>query len=166
MSRKTVIELGENPIVVMADKKEDLLAAINDAKRWMTPALKEEIYPALGRLYIVSAKPNEQSEDFKAKFRFYACELENYPGDIVLNAIEEHRGKYFPALNELLDVITSDRRLRARRQQFDALNTCLENWDKSKRECKPVTLEQMQRMDAFVHGHRAAECSTNAQDDR
>ncbi len=152
---------GENPIEVVARNKEDLHVAIKEAERWMQPATAYSIITALAELHMISAKKNQQSEEFKSTFRLYTREFMKFPGDIVLNAIQTSNGKFFPALSEIVQVITADRRLRFRRQHLDALRACLENWDKPKRICNPVTKQQIQRMEALVHGNRAVEHATN-----
>jgi|GEM_PF-4737984 len=155
---------GENPIEVTARNKEELRVAMKEAEQWMLPATNYSIIAALGELYMVSVKRAEQSEDRKATFLLYTRELRKFPGDIVLKGIHSSTGKFFPALNELIQVITADRLLRVRRQLIDAVRTCLENWDKPKRVCNPVTKQQIRRMEALVHGNRAVEHATNNHD--
>ena len=148
---------GENPIDVTAGAKKDVLAALSEVKRWMGPAPPEEILVALGELYMGSVKSNEQSDDRKAKFKLYLRELRKFPGDIALGAVKAWRGKHFPGLAELVNVIILDRRWRQRRRLFEALTKCLEDWDKPKCSRKPVTKEQIARSEAMVRRNREAE---------
>ena len=120
MKWRTVIEQGANPIQVSQGSKTDAEAALYEARAWSTPLTLEASLSLLSQLYLKTVRAGSTDEDFKARMKIYARELERYPADIARDAIQGWRGQFFPTWGELAAVIEADNRLGRRRNVIAA----------------------------------------------
>lgn len=92
---------GENPIKVFGDSLEDAKEGAREAAAWCGSSPEAPIMKALSVLYLVKARPSEGTDDRMAVLSGMSALLKRYPKDLVLKAIEDHRGHFFPKIEEL-----------------------------------------------------------------
>lgn len=140
-SRRTVIEQGQNPYRITSLKRSDAEAALREIRRSLEGPPRDRLLAWLSELYLKTARPGSNDEDFKARLQIYARDLAGFPADIVLEAIRDWRGTFFPAFTELAVKIETDRRLAERRTRIEALELFLAGRQDEKPKGKPVTPE-------------------------
>lgn len=125
----------------------------------------EALVRALSELYLMTARAGEASEDRKAVVALYARKLRDFPADIALAAIANYRGKFFPAFEELRELVIADDRLKVRRQKREALRAYLAGEQVSEGVKNPVTDAQIERMEAYARSLKAPAEMTGADDE-
>lgn len=100
-------EQGQNPIEVVGDSLQNAQDALREAKSWCVGGVRQPITKALSELYLVTARPSEGAVDRTAMLAVLTEKLLAYPTDLVLAAIANYRGKFFPTLEDLRGPIES-----------------------------------------------------------
>lgn len=100
------------------------------------PLTLEAALSLLSQLYLKTVRAGSTDEDFKARMKIYARELERYPADIARDAIQGWRGQFFPTWGELAAVIEADNRLGRRKNVILALEEFIRGDVKPEREVK------------------------------
>lgn len=96
----------------------------------------------------VSAKAAET--DLDLTLEIYLHELQNFPGDVVRDALRRWAGKFFPAWAELREILLSDPRIKARTQRINALSAFLNGRQEQQPERIPPTQAQIDRNAAYA----------------
>lgn len=118
-------------------------SALAELAVWLRPASMEALVIELSERYLASGRQAETGDDRKALIALYARKLRDYPADVALDAVRGWRGKFFPAFEELRDIILADRRLHVRRQKQSALRAYFDGSDEPQGD--PVTRAQIER---------------------
>ena len=141
------MEQDQNPYRIESSSRADAEAALREAQNWLSPLPWDRLVKLLGELYLKTARRSEEDFDRDALFSLYGRALSAYPGDVVRDAINGYRGKFFPALVELQDEISTDRRIRERRLRIEALRAFLngDQGEKPIKRCTPEQLEQIKK---------------------
>lgn len=118
---------GQNPYIVTAANSDDAKQALAVIEDWMEPALLDRLIVEIGELYYRTRREKETDASKEVVIALYARELHKLPADITIEAIQNFRGVFFPALDVIRVPIETDVRLRERKARAKALRAFLVN---------------------------------------
>ena len=139
-----MIANGENPYLITGKSRQDACDALREIENWRRSADTADLVKALSELYLLSARAPE-GEDRKAVIALYAKRLQDYPGDVALDAVRNYRGNFFPAYDELRKLIEADRRIAERKARGDALREFLRDDEEKPFSGNRPTAEHIKR---------------------
>lgn len=144
---------GENPFRI-SGSRTDAEHALREVRQWLAPLPENALRRELVALHAITPSAKKGETDLELMLEIYVKKLQDFPGDVARDALQNWSGSFFPSWPELRDVIASDWRIRERRQRLDALRAFLNNEQDEKPSGPAPTPEQIARNEAYVREAR------------